>query len=207
VIRPEYSRSFNYATVDVHKDMPGIKARYVNACHYLDTQLLRVIEHLEKRGLLDKTIVVITGDHGEEFMEHGRWGHNSTFSREQISPPLILWVPGAGAKEHPELSSHHDLAPTVLRALGVTNPPEDYCQGEDLLGARKRRYNVVSDWYSVVYSDEHYRAIFKLTEVGRPVVTYDDVPIAEPTQFLVEKKPQLLEIMAGLRAFRGKRSG
>ena len=78
-IREDYLPEMNYATMDLEADMPGIFNRYINASHHLDQQLGRVLEHLENSGRLDNTIVIVTGDHGEEFMENGRWGHNSEF--------------------------------------------------------------------------------------------------------------------------------
>jgi len=164
-----------------------------------------VFDHLTAKGLFQNTIVVLTGDHGEEFLEHGRWGHNSTFSKEQISPPLVLWLPGLAPAEHRSLSSHLDIAPTVLRALGCTNPSDDLSLGHDLLGPVQRRYNVVSDWYSVVYSDEHDRAVFQLDAVGRPEVFHDDAPVDDPGPFLATHQAQLLEIMKGLRTFNDPR--
>ncbi len=200
-IRPDYITDFNYATTDIPASIHRIKDRYVNAAHWLDVILGRLFDHLTEKGLLERTIVVVTGDHGEEFLEHGRWGHNSTFSKEQISPPLILWVPGAAPAEHHTLSSHLDIAPTVLRALGCTNPIEEVSLGHDLLGPVQRSYNVVSDWYSVVYSDDHDRAIFRLDSVGRPEVFHDDVVVDDPAPFLAAHQAQLLEIMKGLRTF------
>ena len=116
------------------KDIGAIKNRYINACRHLDTQLDRVFKYLEQKNLLDSTIVLVTGDHGEEFMEKGRWGHHSAFSEEQIRVPLILHVPGVAPAEIDRMTCHLDLPATILPRLGVKNPPEDYC-----LGATSRR--------------------------------------------------------------------
>jgi membrane-anchored protein YejM (alkaline phosphatase superfamily) len=67
---------------------------YINASNHLDYQFSRIISTLKKEDLLKETIVIITGDHGEEFMENGRWGHNSTFSQQQIRVPLLIHIPG-----------------------------------------------------------------------------------------------------------------
>ena len=61
----------------------GLNPAQLQAVHHLDGQFARVIDHLRQRNLLDSTIVILVGDHGEEFMEHGFWGHNSTFSDPQ----------------------------------------------------------------------------------------------------------------------------
>jgi uncharacterized protein len=197
VVRPDYLDELNYVFTDVPEEIGRIKNRYVNAAHCLDRQLGRIFDHLKAKGLLERTIVVVTGDHREEFREHGRWGHNSAFSKEQISPPLVLRLPGAAPAERRDLTSHLDIAPTVLRALGVTNPASDLSLGHDLLGPERRRYNVVCDWYTVVWSDERTRAAFRLGDVRGAEVTVDD-----PGPFLAEHQADLLEVMAGLRAFR-----
>ncbi len=134
MIRPDYLRELNYATMDVHRDMPGIFNRYINSVHHLDQQLGRVLDRLERDGRLDDTLVVITGDHGEEFMEHGRWGHNSEFHDEQVRVPLVLAGPGVPGGVVTAPTSHLDVAPTLLGLLGVSNPPADYAVGQPWTG-------------------------------------------------------------------------
>ena len=61
--------------------------RYTNAAHWIDYQIGRVLDEIEAQGLLENTVVIVTDDHGEEFMEKGAWGHNSGFVEEQIHAP------------------------------------------------------------------------------------------------------------------------
>ncbi|MES3007447.1 MAG: sulfatase-like hydrolase/transferase [Pseudomonadota bacterium] len=148
VIAPDYIEDFNYLTLDIAKEIERIRARYINANHHLDSQLGRVFAALEEQGKLDNTIVIVTGDHGEEFMENGRWGHNSTFSQEQIRVPFLLYVPGQAPAQFDVMSSHHDVPATVLAALGLDIDPASYSYGSDLLAADYHRdYTVVSDWH------------------------------------------------------------
>ncbi|MCD6304212.1 MAG: sulfatase-like hydrolase/transferase, partial [Planctomycetes bacterium] len=98
-IRKPYMKDFNYADLGAIARDPKlqqlVKNRYINACNHLDGQLGRVIDGLRRRGLLDSTIVVITGDHGEEFWERGRWGHAAdSFHEKHMRVPLIIHVPG-----------------------------------------------------------------------------------------------------------------
>ena len=81
---------------------------------------------------MQNTIVVVTGDHGEELLEHGRWGHGSAFVDEQIHVPLVMRIPGQSARVIETVTSHLDIVPSLLPAFGVTNPPADYA-----LGARR----------------------------------------------------------------------
>jgi len=60
-----YVADLNYLTMDLKKDIQQIKNSYINAVRHLDTQLDRVFTHLREKKLLDSTIVIVTGDHGE----------------------------------------------------------------------------------------------------------------------------------------------
>ena len=144
VIRTPYPEDINYFTLSreqLASQIPFIKNRYINSCRHLDTQIARIVEHLEARGLLDTTIVLITGDHGEEFMEHGRWGHNSTFAEEQIRVPFVLRVPGRAPEVVTRMTSHLDVPATFLRILGVENPLRDFTLGFDLFGEADWAYH------------------------------------------------------------------
>ncbi len=153
VIREPYLPELDYADLNLERDIELIRARYVNACHHLDTQYARVIEGLRERGLLDSTIVILTGDHGEEFLECGHWGHNSAFTDPQTLTPLVLWVPGRPPAEVSTMTSHLDLPATLLSLLGVTSPPDQYSLGIDLFGGAVRERTVIADWDQMALVD------------------------------------------------------
>ena len=92
---------------------------------YLDEQIGRLVDELKRRGLYDKTLIVLTADHGEEFHEHGGWWHGTTLYDEQIGVPLIVKPGQGGARGRvvDELAMSIDIAPTVLAAAGVAKPP------------------------------------------------------------------------------------
>lgn len=198
-----YVADLNYLTMDLQKDMGPIKNSYINACRHLDTQLDRVFRHLREKKLLESTIVLVTGDHGEEFMEKGRWGHHSAFSEEQIRVPLILHVPGAAPAVVDRITSHFDLPATVLPRLGVLNAPEEYCYGNDLLGAAKRDYIVISGWAEIVYVDDAYKAVIPLKSynmVRREITTRDDGR-ADKSAFLNACRDRLSSLLKDLKRF------
>ncbi len=145
-IRKPYLKVFDYASSDLERDMPLIKNRYVNSCRHLDTQFGRVIRGMEERRLLEHTIVLVTGDHGEAFLERGRWGHQSAFDRFQTQTPLVLHAPGVPPAVVSRMTSHLDIPATILGLLGVSNAPSDYSLGMDLLGPEVRTETVVSGW-------------------------------------------------------------
>lgn len=92
---------------------------------FFDTHLGRLIDDLKRRGLYDRTLIVLTADHGEEFHEHGGWWHGTTLYDEQIAVPLILKPPAGGARGRviAELTTSLDIAPTIATAAGVAVPP------------------------------------------------------------------------------------
>ena len=202
-IRKPYLENMNYATMDLKRDGPLIKNRYINCCNHLDSQWARLIDFLRERKLLDSTIVVMTGDHGEEFMEKGRWGHNSTFSEEQLRTPLVLRVPGAAARQYAGMTSHMDLPLTVLRLLGVSNPPADIGSGMDLLDPGYRReFCVAGDWHSLTVIDRNHKAILPVQGLrfGAQYTTKDDLP-ADSSAARAAMRPEIIQVLNELHAF------
>ncbi len=209
VVATPYAQNLNYATMDIKRDAPLMKNRYINACNHLDTQVKRVIEFLQERSLLDSTILLVTGDHGEEFMEKGRWGHNSTFSEEQTLVPFVLWVPGKAPRELTRMTSHLDLPATLMPLFGVTNPPEDYSFGYDMYGDTARQFTIVSDWSHVGYIDDRYKIRFSLKSYGFApprVTTKNDDPVADSGAVFAAYQDRLIQLLASLKAFGAPRS-
>ncbi len=157
IVKKNYLHTFNYSTVDVAANIGKIKNRYLNSVHHLDTQLERIFKFLDEEKLLKNTIVVVTGDHGEEFMEKGHWGHNESFHEEQVRPPLLIYVPGMPHRDIYYMSSHLDLPATIGRLIGITNPPFDYSLGYDLFGKIRREYTVISSWARICYVDNRFK--------------------------------------------------
>jgi membrane-anchored protein YejM (alkaline phosphatase superfamily) len=210
VIRRPYLEELNYATMDLARDIGLIFNRYVNSCHHLDSQFERVFDYLERQGLLDSTLVLVTGDHGEEFLEKGRWGHGSDFSEEQTRVPLVLWIPGEAPHEVTRMTSHLDIPATLLARLGVTNPPEDYSLGLDLLGDRVRTRAVLADWNDLAVVDDTSKMIFPIQASGflerRHATTARDEPLSasDARSLLEQKRAGLLEVMHDLARFSGR---
>jgi uncharacterized protein len=167
VIRTPYLEDFNYATVDVNRDIGLIRNRYINAVHHLDSQIGEMIEALRAKNLLDSTVVVITGDHGEEFMENGRWGHNSEFSEPQLRVPLVFHVPGRPPEVFDHPTSHVDFVPTILPMLGVTTPASDYSTGQDLFSDSPPRLLTFADWDRIGICNGIHKVIFPLGLSGQ----------------------------------------
>ncbi|MCI0378262.1 MAG: sulfatase, partial [Gemmataceae bacterium] len=67
---------------------------YDGGIAYLDDQLNRLLEELDRRGILKDTLVIITSDHGEHFGEHGRFIHGNSLHRQLLHVPLVMLFPG-----------------------------------------------------------------------------------------------------------------
>ena len=104
----------------------AIRARhaYAGEVRYVDSEIGRLLEGIAALGEADRTLVVITSDHGEEFYEHGWKAHDESLYDEVLRVPLIMWGPGlvpAGVRV-PLQVSLVDLAPTLLDLLGLPVP-------------------------------------------------------------------------------------
>ncbi|MFH1681341.1 MAG: sulfatase [Candidatus Eisenbacteria bacterium] len=142
---PEYSgradgsyrtiaRFFAPESIPAARDLEHIVALYDGEVLYADAWLDTLFRALERRGEWERTAVVLTADHGEEFREHESMGHSFTFFDEVLRVPLIVRTPGerGGGAAVPELVSLLDLFPTLAEWAGAETPPG--VRGRSLLG-------------------------------------------------------------------------
>ncbi|MDH3652988.1 MAG: sulfatase [Myxococcales bacterium] len=140
------------------RDKERIEALHDGEISYHDEYFGKFLVKLRELGLEENTIVVVTSDHGEEFQEHGSWGHGHSVYQELLGVPLMFRWPGvvpAGTRIGPVVSTM-DIGPTVLEATGVSIP--DAFEGRSLLGFMR------GDWPAgpyVAFSDflDHRRVI------------------------------------------------
>lgn len=98
-------------------------ARYENSLHYIDAAIGRLVDDLRARGQLERTLIVITGDHGEAFadLHTDNWVHRNRLYEENIRNFLFVAAPGmggGGVVSH-RIGQHGDAMPTLLSLLGV----------------------------------------------------------------------------------------
>jgi uncharacterized protein len=209
VIAKPYRDDLNYATLSktaLRADIVPIKNRYINSVHHLDMQFGRVFEYMQKNNLLENTIVILVGDHGEEFMEHGFWGHNSTFVDQQICTPLVIYMPQKAAAEVNQLTSHADIVPTLMPLLGVTNPKADYSIGINLFAGETRDHVYIADWDRLAYVDKDVKIVQPVNGKGlfmQKVSTRQDKELkgAEANAMLAKKQTSTAQIMRDLTHF------
>jgi len=114
-------------------DRQRLEALHDGEISYHDSEMGKFIHRLENLGLWEDTIFVMTSDHGEEFNDHGSWGHGHTVYQELLHVPLMFHMPGMvpAAKVH-ETVNTLDIPTTVLAALGIPDLPAS--EGRDLMG-------------------------------------------------------------------------
>jgi hypothetical protein len=122
--------------------------KYKNSIYSDDHLAGKVIKTLRESGGLKDTVVLIMGDHGEAFLERGRYGHNQGYSPEEVHVPLLLYVPGRRPERVKAMTSHLDIVPTLMPLAGVKNPAADYSSGRSLFEAGPRPFVVSASWDS-----------------------------------------------------------
>jgi arylsulfatase A-like enzyme len=140
------------------RDEARIEALHDGEITYHDAELGKFLEKMNALGLDQNTILVLTSDHGEEFGEHGKWGHGHSMYQELLHVPLLFRWPGvipSGSRVAPPVSIV-DIGPTVLEATGLAAPPE--AEGNSLMpfmvgGGRRGPHAAFSEWQSL------YRAV------------------------------------------------
>lgn len=120
-----------------------------------DTQFANFIEEYEKLGLMEKTIFVLTSDHGEELYEHGRIDHGHSLYDELIKIPLIITVPDMNMKsELAQQVRSVDLIPTIFNLVtaDVSENVNAQMEGENLLP-------IMQGWEKLLeaYPETNYR--------------------------------------------------
>ena len=142
---------------------------------FVDEQVGIFIRSLEQRGLLDRTVIVIVGDHGESLGDHGEATHGLFVYESVLHVPLIVRAPAAGltGRRVSGLVRSVDVMPTILQLLGVRSATA--MDGESLLPLDRRPARVA--YAENLYPQARFgwsaiRALrtkrFKLIETARP---------------------------------------
>src|SRR4029078_6574388 len=94
-------------------------ARYDGEIRFTDLHIGRLLDALRAKGLYDRTVVVVTGDHGEGFGEHGVQMHGYHLYAAQTRVPLIIRVPGLAPRRVAAPAAHVDILPTLATRAGA----------------------------------------------------------------------------------------
>jgi len=160
---------------------------YVGEIAFADSQIGRLLQALDQRGLRDRTIVIVAGDHGESLGGHGERDHGVFVYEEVLRVPLIVRAPALRPARVDEIVRLTDVMPTVLEMFDVPSPATDGVSLVDLMNGRKNNLGLEA------YSESLYpqrlgwsplRALrdgkFKLIDAPRPeLYDVEDDPIEE----------------------------
>lgn len=106
---------------------------YDGEIRWTDSQIGRLLAEIRQRGLEEDLIVVLCSDHGEEFLEHGDWGHGPNLYQTSIHVPLMMSGPGiASGITDSTTAGQLDILPTLLTLLEIQVP--ERAEGMDLFG-------------------------------------------------------------------------
>ncbi len=124
------------------------KGLYDTEIHYLDYWIGQMLDKLREKGVLENTIIVITSDHGEEFLEHDGTTHKGKLFDELLHVPLIIHVPGTEARVVDGLVQNFDVMPTILDYCNIRLP-----DGIDATSLRPMVSGETNSLNSYVYSN------------------------------------------------------
>jgi len=150
--------------------------------NYIDERIGELVEHLEREGCLNEdTYIMIFGDHGQQFMEHGDFGHSVELYQELVNTPMMIYNRGFKGSNSGALISGLDIAPTILNIAGIRIPacylgkpflgkdviPNDeivLMEGQDRRDDFILKDNTVSlnkDKYKIAVIKNHYKLIYR----------------------------------------------
>ena len=152
---------------------------YERSLQYLDGQIGRLFDRIQNSGHANDTVVILVADHGEEFLDHGRWGHwESNLFDEILRVPLIMWIPngphGQVIRQQVRLL---DLMPTILDICGcpVSNGlmgtsmvsllqqgPSNY-EAEETISEMRR-----DPWHRIAVRTESFKYIWDSKQPDQP---------------------------------------
>lgn len=155
----DYWKDLNHLELSPDFDPVPYFNRYKNSAYGIDILIGEIIDILREKKVLDKTIVIVTSDHGDEFNDSGLnyWGHNGNFSVAQIKIPLVIYWPGMQPQEINYRTTAYDVSATLLkRVLAVQNPIQDFSVGQDLFDSQNREVFFVGSYNedAIVAGDE-----------------------------------------------------
>ncbi len=165
---------------------------------YTDAAIGRLLDHLREKGLLDRSIVFLTADHGEGFLEHGTVDHSNKPYADNSHVPLVVLAPGLEGRRIDQVVGLFDIAPTSLAFVGL--PVPDVYRGIDLIAKAREpqfpqrvvvsetpRNGIETSFYAWAYVDWPYKFVYDIK--GNTNELYDLATDPTEQKNLVEVDP------------------
>ncbi len=161
------------------QDVQFWRAVYDEKVQRADAKFRKFLDEYEKLGLMDKTVFILTADHGTELLEHDRLDHGFTLYDETIHVPLVIKPPGKHGQRVDTRVSSIDVMPTALDILGVPPPPgvEKQMRGKSLIDVawqKEPRFDLFAEtdyrqhtYKRAVIADDGWKLIYTLEDNTR----------------------------------------
>src|SRR5262249_37662817 len=115
----------------INADMPAadlaqLEGLYDAELAWVDENIGRLLDELEKEARLEPTLSVVAGAHGEDSFEHGRSGPRTGLSEQTLDVPLIVWGPGLdvpAGRHVPDVVANYDILPPLMDSAGIRPEP------------------------------------------------------------------------------------
>ena len=182
--------------------------RFKNSLVYVDRQISRILDMLEKQGLASNTYVMVTSDHATMLGENGQYGHGWNLNPELTNVPLFIIHPRAdGFKINTNPGSHIDILPTALNLIGAKASRPIFVQGHDLRldGVRNHSTFISSfDGQALIEGSRYYWYLKNENEVrafnfslqGQKAIF---TPIKNQTEEALREKVEIMKSMVSLQ--------
>jgi len=147
----EIARESLYSNPPDKKGIQHMIALYDGEVRQTDDDFGEMLKYLQDDGFLENSIVIILGDHGEQFYEHGNTSHHGLYE-ELIHIPLAVSIPDAHAKGKTidSLISQMDILPTILDYLQIPIPQQ--CQGTSFKPLIKEQAGSINEYIFLEYT-------------------------------------------------------
>jgi arylsulfatase A-like enzyme len=181
-----YDPHYDYmAHAEAPKWGDGDVDRYDQEIFYTDLHLGRLVAELKVRGVWDKTVIVVTGDHGEGFGEHGVFEHGYHLYAAQTQVPLIIRVPGLAPRVSETPAGHVDILPTLANLAGA--PATAEMMGHSLVDVLSGAPDVDRPvWQQLSYENNNE---MRAAASARCHVIYDVSPVTGWELYRVDDDP------------------
>jgi len=173
----EYKDDISFPLIPSEEEIRLYHNRYLNSVSWIDHQLKEFCEFLKAEGRYDDSIIIVTGDHGEEFQEAGGWCHCTSLMPEQSHVPLLIKWP-SNTKNVPTkaVASHSDVFPSILSYLGASVETLKTMSGSNLLDKDANETALVATAYAnkdgetMFLKNDQYTAYFSWSRPWEPRV-------------------------------------
>lgn len=157
------------------EDLSHIEALYDGEIAYTDRHVGRLFREMKRLRLFDKSLIVVTSDHGEEFLDHEGWEHQKTLYEEQLRIPMMVKLAEQDRGSRIEVPvSLIDVAPTILETLSIPRPAS--FQGESLRSVvlNQSRPGPRELWAETEHTlDGSHLVSLRRGATGRKIIFYD----------------------------------